>query len=148
MRMEFDASEIDDPRKPRRIIDNNFFRGAARRERERYGAQPQGVLRWRALLIERFTFGAIDVPFEDKWTVSDSGERARCDRQIVTNQVEFRELGLPGKVQLVRVSDTDLASVNRKQLGRIFVPHKLSLHDWRDVAGFIQTLATHESEAQ
>src|SRR6266404_2953280 len=77
MRMQLDATEIDDPRKPRRVIDNDFFRSASRRERERYRSQPRGALRWCALLIERLTFGAIDVSLEDKRTVSDSGERAR-----------------------------------------------------------------------
>ena len=32
VRMELDAAQVDDPREPRRIIDDDLFRGAARRE--------------------------------------------------------------------------------------------------------------------
>ena len=32
MRMQLDAAQIDDPGEPRRIIDHDLFRGAARRE--------------------------------------------------------------------------------------------------------------------
>ena len=127
--MQLDATEIDDPRKPRRVIDNDFFRSASRRERERYRSQPRGTLRWCALLIEGLTFGAIDVSLKDKRTVPDSGERARRDRQIVTDQVDFRELCLLREIQLARISNTDLASVDRKQLASVFLSHKLSLHD-------------------
>jgi hypothetical protein len=79
MGMQLDATKIDDPRKPRRVIDNDFFRSASGRERECYRSQPRGALRWCALLIERLTFGAIDVSLEDKRTVSDSDEHARRD---------------------------------------------------------------------
>jgi hypothetical protein len=79
VRMQLDATKIDDPRKPRRVIDNDFFRSASRRERECYRSQPRGPLRWCALLIERLTFGAIDVSLEDQRTVPDSDERARRD---------------------------------------------------------------------
>ena len=57
------------------------------------------------------------------------GERARRDRQIVANQVKFRELCLLREIQLARVTNTDFASVDREQLGSVFLPHKLSLHD-------------------
>ena len=127
MRMQFDAAEIDDPRKPCWVIDHDFFRSASRRERERYRSQPRGVLRWRALLIERLTFGAIDVSLEDKRTVPDSCERARRDRQIVANQVQFRELCLLREIQLARVSNTDLASIDREQLGSVSFSHKLKV---------------------
>ena len=146
--MQLDATKIDDPRKSRRVIDYDFFRSASRREREYCRSQPRGALRWCALLIERLTFGAIDVSLEDKRTVPDSGERARRDRQIEANQVQFRELCLLRKIQLARVSNTDRASMDREQLGSVFLPHKLSLHDWREVAGFVQTLVTDQAEAQ
>ena len=32
VRMQLDAAQIDDPRQPRRIVDDDLFRGAARRE--------------------------------------------------------------------------------------------------------------------
>jgi len=125
--MQLDAAKIDDPRKPRCVIDNDFFRGASRRERECYRLQPRWALRWCAFLIERLTFGAIDVALEDKRTVPDTKERARRDRQVVAHQVKFRELGLSREIQLARVSNTDFASVDQEQLGSVFLPHKL--HD-------------------
>jgi hypothetical protein len=96
-------------------------------------------------LIESLTFGAIDVSLEDKRTVPDSGERARRDRQVVADHVKFRELCLLREIQFARVSNTDLASIDREQLGSVFLPHKLSLHDWRDVSGFVRTLVTDQS---
>jgi hypothetical protein len=148
MRMYLNATKVDDPRKASRVIDNDFFRSASRRERERYRSQPRGALRWCALLIERLTFGAIDVSLEDKRTFPDSGERARRNRQVVADHVKFRELCLLREIQLPWVSNTDLASVDREQLGSVLLPHKLSLHDWRNLAGLVQTFVTHQSEAQ
>ena len=104
MRMQLDASQIDDPCQPRGIIDDDFFRSAARRERERDRSQPRGALRWRALLIKRLAFGAVDESLEDERTIADSGERARRDRQVVADEIEFRELGLLREVQLVRIA--------------------------------------------
>ena len=94
MRMQLDASKIDDPCKPGGVIDHDFFRSASRWKCERNRSQPRGALRRCSLLIERLAFGAVDVSLEDKGTVADSGERARCDRQVVANQIELRELGL------------------------------------------------------
>ena len=84
-----------------------------------------------SLLIERLAFGAVDVSLEDKGTVADSGERARCDRQVVANQIELRELGLLREVQLVRIANADLVSIDREQLGSVFFRHKLSLQTIR-----------------
>jgi len=94
MRMQLDASKVYNPRKSRSVIDDDFFRSASRRERERDRSQPQGALRRCSLLIERLTFGAVDVSLEDQRTVADSVERTRRDRQVVANQIQFRELGL------------------------------------------------------
>src|SRR5271166_1752038 len=143
MRMQLDATEVDDPCKSRRVIDNDFFGSASRRERQRCRSQPWRALRWCALLIERLTFSAVDVSLEDKRTIPDSGERARRHRQIVANQVQFRELRLLREIQLVRVGNANLASVDRDQLGSVFLSHQLSLHHWREVTGLVQTLVTN-----
>jgi exodeoxyribonuclease-3 len=138
MRMQLDASEVDDPCKPGTIIDNDLFRCASRRERERYRSQPLGALRRRALLIERFTLGAIDVSFKDNGTVADSGERARRNRQVVADEVKFQEPGLLREVQLARVTHADLASVDREHFGSVFFRHQLILHHRRDGKGFVK----------
>lgn len=87
--MQLDATKIYDPCKPCSVIDNDFFCRAARREREGYRPQPLGALRWCALLVEGLAFSALDVPLEDERTVPDSSERARRDRQVVANQIQF-----------------------------------------------------------
>ena len=92
MRMQLDAAQVDDPGEPRRVIDDDLFRGAARRERQRYGSQPRRPLGGRALLIKRLAFGAVDETLENDRTIPDSGERARRDRQVVAHEVELREL--------------------------------------------------------
>jgi hypothetical protein len=87
--MQLDASEVDDPCEPRRVIDYDFFSLTARRERQRNGSQPLGTLFGRALLIKRFGFGAVDKALENKRTIPNSGKSARRDRQVVTHQIEF-----------------------------------------------------------
>ena len=72
MRMQLDAAKIYDPCQPRSVIDNDFFRGAARRKRERDRPQPLGTLRRCALLVEGLAFGAVDVSLEDERTIADS----------------------------------------------------------------------------
>src|ERR1700720_1588617 len=94
MRMQLDTTKIDDPRKPGGVIDHDFFRSAPRWERERYRSQPRRSLRWCALLMEGFPVGAVDVALEDNRTGADSGERSWRNRQVVADQVEFRQLGL------------------------------------------------------
>ncbi len=91
MRMQLDAAQVDDPGQPGRIIDDDFFRGAARRERQRDGSQPGGPLGGRALLIKRLALGAIDEALENDRTIPDSGQRARRDGQVVADKIEFRD---------------------------------------------------------
>ena len=52
--------------------------------------------------------------------------------EVVADEVEFRELRLLRKVQLVGVRDADLASVDREHFGGVFFSHKNRLHlfDW------------------
>ena len=92
VRMQLDAAQVDDPREPRRIIDHDLFGSASRRERQRYCSQPREALRGRALLIERLTFGAVNEALENHRTIPDSGQSARRDRQIIADEVEFRDL--------------------------------------------------------
>ncbi len=87
-----------------------------------------GPLGGRALLIKRLAFGAVHESLENDRTIPDSGESARRDRQVVANQVEFRELRLPGKIKLVRMRDADLASLDREHLGGFFFSHENRLH--------------------
>ncbi len=95
--MQLDAAQVDDPGEPGRIIDHDLFRGAARRERQRYRSQPRRPLGGRALLIKGLAFGAVDEALEHHRTIPDSGQSARRDRQIIADDVELRELRLPAR---------------------------------------------------
>src|SRR5215813_1041622 len=92
MRMKFNATEVDDPRETGGVIHNKFIRGTARRKRQsdcRKPCRPHGR---RPLLIKRFAFGTVDETFEHDRTILNSLQRARGDRKIVVNKVEFRKL--------------------------------------------------------
>ena len=104
VRMQLDAAQVDDPREPRRVVDDDLFRGAARGKRERHRSQPGGPFRGRALLIERLAFGAVYEALEHDRPVADAGESARRDRQVIAHEVELRELGLLREVRLVRIA--------------------------------------------
>src|SRR5260370_28787110 len=128
MRMWLDAARVDDPGQARRIIDHDFLRSASRRECERNCSQPRRAPAGRALLIKRLTFGAVNEPLENQGTIPDSTQSARRDRQIIAEDVKFRQLRLARKIELVRVRHADLASLDGEQLGGFFFPHKKSLH--------------------
>src|ERR1700744_1127336 len=94
MRMQFDATQIDDPGKASRIVYHDFFRSPARRERERDGPQPCGTLGGSSLLIESFALRAVYESFEDDRAIFNSRESARGDGQVIPNEVELRQLYL------------------------------------------------------
>jgi hypothetical protein len=50
-----------------------------------------------------------------------ASESARRDRQIVADEIEFRELRLLGKIRLVGVGHTDLASLDRQNRGCVLL---------------------------
>ena len=73
----------------------------------------------RALLVKGLGFGAVDESLKNYRPVSDARKRPRRNRQIVTNEIKFRELGLLGEVRLVGMGDGDVASVNGQNLGGV-----------------------------
>ena len=93
MRMQLDAAEVDDPREPRGVVDDDLLRRAARGKRQRDRAQPVGPLVRRALLVERLALGAVDESLEHDRPIADAGDRARRDGQVVVHELELRELG-------------------------------------------------------
>ena len=65
-------------------------------------SQPRGPVA-RARASDRTPrLGAVDETLEHERTIPDSGQSARRDRQVVANEVEFRELGLLREIRLVR----------------------------------------------
>src|SRR5580700_49148 len=91
MRVQFDTTQIYDPSKPRRIIDNDLFGCSTRWKRQGNGSQPGGALSGRSLLIERFTLGAVDETLENDRTITDSGERARGNGDVVADKFQLRD---------------------------------------------------------
>src|SRR5579871_5375947 len=65
MGMEFDAAEVDYPRKARRIIHHDFFCRSAGGKRQCHGSQPRRTLLGRALLIESRLLSAIYESFQN-----------------------------------------------------------------------------------
>src|SRR5262245_54968299 len=124
VRMELDTTQIHHPTEPRCIINDDFFRSATRRKRQRHRAQPRRPLCRCTLLVERLAFGSIDKTFEDERTIANSRKGARRDRKVVADEIQLGELYLFGKVELVRVSHTDLTSVDQQHLGRTIFCHE------------------------
>ncbi len=83
VRVEFDAAEVDDPREAGRIIDDQFFSGAARREGKGYGSEPVGMVGRGALLIEGGLVGAVDEAFQNDGAIADTGERTGGNREVI-----------------------------------------------------------------
>jgi hypothetical protein len=74
-------------------------------------------------LIERLAFGTVDEAFENERTILDASESARRDRQIVAHEIEFRELRLLRKIQLLGMGHLDLAPLDRQDLGCVSLQH-------------------------
>ncbi len=66
-----------------------------------------------ALLVEGFGFGSVDEALEDDGAVADAVQRAGRDREIVADEVELRELGLFGEIELAGVGYADFVIVDR-----------------------------------
>src|SRR6185437_3196073 len=122
MRMQFDATQIDDPSQASRVVDDDFFCGSSGRKRKRDRTQPTGPLLRRPLLIKSWGFGPVHKPLKNNRTVPNSGQRARRNRQIITDQVEFCYARLR-EVSLVGMGNTDFTSINREQLAGFVLGH-------------------------
>jgi hypothetical protein len=89
VRVEFDATQIDYPGEPSRVIHHDLFRRSARRERQRDGSQPRRPHVRRTLLVKRLPFSAVDEPLQNNWTIPDSGHRAWRNLQVIAHEIEF-----------------------------------------------------------
>ena len=119
MGVEFEASEVHDPRQAGGVIDDHLFGGAARWERKCDGAKPGGAIGGRALLVERLGLSAVDEALENDGTILDALQRSRGHSEVVFHDIELRYLNLPGEVELFGMGDPYLASADRKDL-RVF----------------------------
>jgi hypothetical protein len=80
-------------------------------------------------LIKRFGLGAIHKAFEHDGTILDSLEGTGRDGLVITDEVEFRKLGLPGKIELAGVGYADFAPVDGEHLWGFFFAHENRLHE-------------------
>ena len=110
MGMEFDASEIDDPCKTRRIVDDNFFGRAPGGKGKRHGSQPFWPLCRGALLIEGLLLGTVHEALQDERAIPNSCQSAVRNREVVPHEFELGDLDFPGEVRLARMRDADLTS--------------------------------------
>src|SRR3954454_6656921 len=103
MWVELDAAQVDDPCEPSGIVDHDFFRGAARRECQRYSSQPFRTLAGRPLLIKCLAFCAVNESFQNQRTIADSAESALRNGEVIPDEVDLGEPGLLRKIKLMRM---------------------------------------------
>ena len=72
MRIQIDASEVDDPEKLCGVADYNLSRSAPGRKSQLHGLDPVGMTVWRALLKKRLALSAVHVTFEHNRPGGDS----------------------------------------------------------------------------
>ncbi len=125
VRVQVDASQVDDPEELRRVAHDDLSRCPARRKAHLHRLDPVGVLRRCPLLEERIALRAIDVALEHDRPPGDPAQRPSGDRRIVPGQGELRVTGLR-KEHLVRVGDHHLATRDF-QGGLLRLPHENSV---------------------
>ena len=96
--VQFNATEVDDPRQPRGIVYDHFFGSAAGRKRQCCCSQPRRPLGRCTFLIKGLALGAVHESLEHDRAVLDSGEGARRDREVVMDEVKFRDSGQLRKI--------------------------------------------------
>src|SRR5207244_7378387 len=89
MRMEIDAPEVDDPGQLRRVAQDDLARSPARGKLQLYDLDPERPRFGRALLEEELALRAVDVPLERHRPPARSAQRARRDREVVTDQIDL-----------------------------------------------------------
>ena len=115
VRVEVDAAQIDRPGQSGRVMDDGLFGRGASRVTQFGDVDPVGPLLRGALLEDGFLVDPLDEPLEDHRPPGHSAQGAVGDGQVVVDQVELGEAGLPVRVwedHLVGVGDLDLASAD------------------------------------
>ena len=77
-------------------------------------------------MIERLSFGAVDETLENNRTILNSGDRARCNGQIVACEIELRDSCMR-KIQLVGMRDADFTPLEREHRAGRFICHSIRL---------------------
>ena len=123
MGMELDASEIDDPGKTRRIVNDNFLGRATGRKGKRYNSQPLWPLCRGTLLIEGRLLGTVHEALQDERPIPNSCQSAVRNRKVVLHELKLGNLDFPGEVRLARMRDADLTSGDLQRLVVFLATH-------------------------
>src|SRR5262249_27478593 len=90
MRIEVDASEVDDPEKLGSVADDDLTGRTSRRKLKLDRLDPVRMLLRRPLLKKRFPLGSIHVALEHDRSRRDASQRAVSDGVVVANEIELR----------------------------------------------------------
>src|SRR5437879_3556574 len=94
-------------------------------------SQPRGPLVRRPLLEKCLSFGAVHESFEDDRAILNARQRSGRNRQVITDEIKFRDFDLRRKVQLVGMRNLHLASLRHgSRLKCSVVPSESSLWVW------------------
>ena len=115
MRIQVDATEVDDPGELRRIPDDDLLRRSPRWEGQLDRLDPLRPRCRRALLKEGLTLRAVDKTLEGHGPAGHAAQRALRHRQVIANQVELGVTGLR-KEDFVGIADGDLTARNLDDL--------------------------------
>ena len=80
MRMQLHAAQIDDPRQPCRIVDDNLLRRSSRGKRQRHRAHPLRPVARRTLLVERLCLSTIYESLQHDGPIANPLQRPRRNR--------------------------------------------------------------------
>ena len=122
MGMELETRKVRHPRERRRAAWNDFVRGSAGWELQLDDFNPVGTRFRRPFLIEEVLADAVGISHQHVGAAAGSAKRTVGDRQVVTNQIEFRVAGC-GKQNLVWVRNPHLALLDDEQLAIRFRCH-------------------------
>ncbi len=114
--VEVDTTQVDRPDQPGGVSDDGFFGRRARRVLELGDVDVVGSLLRRPLLEDGLLADALDEPLEDHRPAATPRSAPSATRQVVVDEVAFRDPGLREN-DLVRVGDLHLLSVHVQRQG-------------------------------
>jgi hypothetical protein len=125
MRIEIDASEVDNPQELGGVADDDLAGRASGGEAELDGLDPVGVILGRAFLKKRLLIRTVHVAFEHERPARDAAKSAIGDRGVILHEIQLRVAGLRKK-DFVGVGDHDFAAGGLED-GLLRLRHKKSL---------------------
>jgi hypothetical protein len=124
VRMQLDASEIDDPSEPGRVVDDELVGRATRRKRQRRRSKPGGSFFGRPLLIKGLAIGPVDESLEHERPILNAPKGPIGHGEVVADQIELREDCRLRKIHLARAGDVHLPPHERQNRVGLFRRHR------------------------